>query len=303
MTHNVWVTNRQPAREWTFLAALVAWRDRHKEPGVIFQGDRAVSVSLADGKSRTVSFDPGIPADIVIDVDAIRAHALATDPGVLPPTGRVETVAIDGDTYRVEWLAHETFEKDDWLSRWIVEGNSEVKAKDGRLWVRNLTPEIPSTGTIWFRPELPNHVVVRFRARAVPPAENNAANLNLFLHARESDGSPVRFGRSGSYKEYHQIPNYIVTLVGGCKPGWSRARRDPGFQLLHEADVRSEVGKEYSIVVALQDGRLRYYLDGRRIHDVQDPNPLPAGRFAIRTWSTNAWWDDVEFGRIIEGSK
>ena len=31
------------------------------------------------------------------------------------------------------------------------------------------------------------------------------------------------------------------------------------------------------------------------------PDPLPAGRFAIRTWSTNGWWDDVEFGGLSSG--
>jgi hypothetical protein len=98
---------------------------------------------------------------------------------------------------------------------------------------------------------------------------------------------------------YHEIPNYIVTLTGGFQPGWSRARRDPGFNLLHEADVRSDVGTEYAVALTFQDGRLRYYLDGKRIHDVVDSDPPPAGRFALRTWSTNAIWDDVEFGRLV----
>ena len=206
---------------------------------------------------------------------------------------------IGGDKYEVEWLAKETFDEGSLSGRWVVEGNSEVKVADGRLWVRDILPESGNVATIWFRPELPRDVIVRFRAQAVPPEEENAANLNLFLHARELDGSPLRFGRSGAYKEYHEIPNYIVTFVGGFRPGWSRARRDPGFNLLHEADVRSEVGQEYEIAVTALNGRVRYYVDGRRLHDVQDPEPLPGGWFGLRTWSTNAWWDDVEFGRLL----
>jgi hypothetical protein len=209
-------------------------------------------------------------------------------------------VKLDGDAYEVEWLARETFDRPDWTSRWIAEGSSEVKVADGRLWVRKLDPAARNTATVWFRPELPRNALVRFRAKPVPPEEENAANLNLFLHARELDGRPFRFGRSGDYKEYHGIPNYIVTFVGGCRPGWSRARRDPGFNLLHEAEIRSEVGKEYAIAVTVRDGRLRYYLDGQKIHDILDSEPLPGGRFGIRTWSTNAWWDDVEIGRIVE---
>jgi len=299
MAHNMWITNRQPARQMTFLAALTAWREGQPQPKVAFRGDRAVTVTGANGAARTVSFDPKAPGDITVDVEKIRQHAAATDPTTLPPNGRVETLKLAGDKYRVEWLARETFDRADWPSRWFVEGDSEVAARDGKLWVRKLDPKSRNVATIWYRPELPADAIVRFRAKAVEPAEENAANLNLFLHARERDGSPVRFGRSGQYKEYHAIPNYIVTLVGGCRPGWSRARRDPGFRLLHEADVRSEVGREYRIAVAIQGGRLRYYLDGKRLHDVADPEPLPGGRFAIRTWSTNAWWADIEFGRIL----
>jgi len=298
MAHNIWVTNRQPAREWTLLTALTAWRDGESKPQVSFQGESAVTVSWADGTSQSVSFDPKIAADITADKNVVRAHALSTEPEILPPTGRSESVTLDGDTYNVEWLAHETFDDESWLFRWFAEGNSEVKVEDGKLWVRKLDPETANVATIWFRPELPDDAIVRFRTKAVPPEEKNAANLNLFLHARENDGGEVEFGRNGQYGEYHKFPNYIVTFVGGFRPGWSRARRDPGFNLLHESEVRSEIGQEYEIAVTIQGGRLRYYLDGKLIHDVQDPDPLPGGKFAIRTWSTNAWWDDVEFGRI-----
>lgn len=212
-------------------------------------------------------------------------------------SGEIDTVRLCDDTYRVEWIAKETFDGD--LAQWAIEGDSEVKIEGGKLWVRKRDPKRGNVATVWFRPQLPADAIVRFRAKAVPPEESNAANLNLFLHAREVDGSPVRFGRGGAYKEYHEIPNYIVTFTGGFKAGWSRARRDPGFDLLHHADIRSEVGKEYAIAVTIQGGRLRYYVDGVKIHDVQDAEPLPGGNFAIRTWSTDAWWDDVEFGRVL----
>ncbi|MEA3366788.1 MAG: DUF6250 domain-containing protein, partial [Planctomycetota bacterium] len=299
MAHNVWVTNREPARAWSFLAVLAAWRDGAEAPEIVFDGPRAVRVRTPAGKWRRVSFAPDRPGDVTVDLARIRAHAEATDPTRLPASGRTETVEIGGDAYRVEWLARETFDRPDWVSRWRPEGDSEVSVRDGRLCVRNLDPSTPNVATIWYRPALPANVLVRFRAKAVPPADQNAANVNVFLHAREKDGSPVRFGRTGEYKEYHTIPNYIVTFVGGHRPGWSRARRDPGFHLLHEAEVRSEVGREYRIAVALCDGRLRYYVDGKRLHDVRDPDPLPGGRLAVRTWSTNAWWDDIEIGRLL----
>ena len=211
---------------------------------------------------------------------------------------KIDKVNLSDDTYNVQWVAHDTFDNDESLLRWFVEGDSDFKVSQGKLWVRNPNPEKPNTATIWCCPELPPDLIVRFRAKAVPPAGNNAANLNIILHARELNGSPISFGRSGQYKEYHGFHNYIVTFVGGCRPGWSRIRRNPGFHLLHESDIRSEIGKEYTIAVTIWKGRLRYYIDGQLVHDVQDSQPLTGGRFAIRTWSTDAWWDDIEFGRL-----
>ena len=301
MGHTLWLTNQAPKREWNVMAVLTAAPEGKPLPKVTMLGERAVKVALPDGAPRTVSFDPGVDADISIGLEAMRTHALDTDPSMLPPSGPKETIEIDGDRYTVEWLAKEHFDRDDWVSRWIHEGSSEVSVHDGKLWVRRTVPGQKNTASIWFRPELPQDVLVRLRAKAVGGPEANAANKNLFLHGRELDGGPLRFGRSGDYGEYHEFPNYIVTFTGGYRKGWSRARRDPGFNLLSENPIRSEVDQEYAITLTFQDGRLRYYIDRKKIHDVTDPDPLPGGRFGLRAWTTIGWWDDVEFGKLVKG--
>jgi hypothetical protein len=298
MAHNLWLNSKEPVREWTVLAALSAWREGADAPEVRL-AEREAEIALTESAKTRVSFDRASPGDITVDVEAVRKHGEQTDPVALPPDGQRETLAVDGDVYTVEWLARESFDRDDWVARWFAEGTSEVSVRDGKLWIRGTVPDAKNVATVWYRPELPRNAVVRFRAKAVDRPWDNAANLNLFLHARENDGSPLRFGRSGDYPEYHTFPNYIVTFVGGVRPGWSRARRDPGFNLLHEADVRAVIGSEYAITVTVVEGRLRYYLDGERIHDVQDPEPLPGGRFGIRTWNTDGWWDEVEFGEVM----
>lgn len=185
------------------------------------------------------------------------------------------------------------------MTRWVVEGNSEVQANAGRVIVRKL-PDVATTATLWYQRELPENVFIKYTTKPIPPEDENACNLNAFIHARESDGGHLKFTRSGVYKEYHQIPNYIMTFVGGVMPGWSRLRRDPGFHLVSESEIRSEVGKEYEIIITVLDGRIRCYINGEKIHDFTDPEPLPGGWFGIRTWSTNAWWKDVQFGEINE---
>lgn len=236
---------------------------------------------------------------------ALATIACAASPPKEPAASKpvhADTVAVGGDTYKVDWLHRERFDKA-WASRWTVEGDCEVKAEGGKLWVKGIKVGKINAATIWYKPELPADLIVRFRARVLPPREENSANLNLILSGREASGDPIVFGRSGVYGDYHKFPNYIVTLTGGVQPGWSRVRRNPGFQMLHEANVRSEVGKEYQVAVTVQNGRIRYYLNGHRWHDVKDPSPLPGGKFAIRTWSTNAWWSDVQFGRLLPDKK
>ena len=297
MAHNLWVTNVEPAREWTFLSALTARKETDPAPRVEFTTDKVVEIeSPQDGKT-VVSFDPAVQGDIQVDVEGIRRHAMMTERG-LESIDPAESVTIGDDRYQVRWIAREFFDSA-WLTRWAYEGDSDIRVEDGQLVARKNNTEHRNLVTLWYREELPPNVIVRFKAKPIPPEEENAANLNLFLHASEMDGGPVVFKRTGSYKEYHQIPNYIVTLTGGCKPGWSRLRKNPGFQLLHEVkDMRSEVGKEYEIAVTCQSGRVRYYINGRKIHDYQDPEPLPGGRFGLRSWSTNGRWWDVEFGEL-----
>ena len=162
MAHNVWVTNRQPARQWGLLAVLAAVREDEPIPAITFPSSQAVRLETAAG-SRTVSFDPDVPGDVSIDLAAVRAHAEATAPTSLPCGGPIETVVVDGDAYRVRWLARETF--DAGLTRWAVEGDAEVRIVDGRLQVRKLDPARKTASTIWFRPQLPADVMVRFRTR------------------------------------------------------------------------------------------------------------------------------------------
>ncbi|HUR56708.1 MAG TPA: hypothetical protein VM029_03305, partial [Opitutaceae bacterium] len=105
-------------------------------------------------------------------------------------------------------LARETFADDSWRERWVVEGRAEFSLREGRL-----VAHAPDGATLWLRRPLPANVLIELEAGVDPQVENNAANLNIIVHARENDGSPYRFGRSGEYGEYHKIPNYIVTFT------------------------------------------------------------------------------------------
>ena len=210
------------------------------------------------------------------------------------------SVALDGETWTATELAHETFADAAWRNRWVVEGDAACEARDGHLnIVTSNQPDSKKSATLWWREPLPDNILIEMTAGADLPAEENAANLNLIFHAREPDGRPYQFGRSSAYADYHKIPNYIVTLTGGFQEGWSRVRRDPGFTILsEEKSTRSEPGRTYKIRAMITAGRIRYWLDGRLIHDARDPQPLPGGHFALRTWRSRVWWSDLRIAAL-----
>ncbi len=215
------------------------------------------------------------------------------------PSGEA-ALTVDGETWTATPLAHDDFTDPDWGKRWVLEGNATVEARDGKLSVVTAkSKQVEQVATVWWREALPADVLIELTARATGPIEDNAANVNLFFHARELGGGPYRFGRSGRYADYHTIPNYITTLTGGFQEGWARMRRNPGFNLISEdKTLRSEVGGAYHIRVVIAGGRLRQWINGRLVHDARDPDPLPGGHFALRTWRSHILWSDVKISAL-----
>ncbi|MFA5687565.1 MAG: DUF6250 domain-containing protein [Kiritimatiellales bacterium] len=196
----------------------------------------------------------------------------------------------------------ETFDAS-WTNRWAVEGDSVVTAADGQIKVEKKFPEQVNTATIWLKQKIPADFVIELTAEVFETEAPNAANLNLIFSAHEADDSPVQFTRSGDYPEYHKFPNYIFTLVGGIRPGHSRVRRNPGFNLLSDRqDIRSEPGRVYRIKVVCNAGRIQAFVDDIYLHDVIDPQPLPGGRLALRTWNSTVAWRDIKI-RPLNGNE
>lgn len=226
---------------------------------------------------------------------------LAVSSGLGSEDKITETISFqNGDTMPVEWLAIEHFEDAGWKNRWVVESQGpRVFEENGRLKVRLADENRKQAGvTVWRKDELPADVVIRVRSRTDAQVENNACNLNFFVHTREADGGPLTFGRSGAYEDYHQIPNHLFTFTGGVTPGWSRARRNPGFQLIAEhQDVRSEPGKSHEFLMVFSDDSVRYYLDGEKLYDYVATPPLKGGWFGLRTWFSQVDYDEVWIGR------
>jgi hypothetical protein len=87
MAHNLWVTNKQPAREYQFLTVLAAHPSDAPAPEISFFDTKAAAITGPDHDRKTVSFDASIRADISINVGAVRRHALQTEPEPDPVEG------------------------------------------------------------------------------------------------------------------------------------------------------------------------------------------------------------------------
>jgi len=194
--------------------------------------------------------------------------------------------SLGGDVYRGT-LIQSGFggSTDDWSG----EGPGSFRPEGDRLVIDALEGGY----TCFLKRELPADLLIRYVCKTLPPQGQD--NLNLISHCRGREPGEWPIVELGRYQGYQEFANYIVTFVGDYNeetggrdsPGRTRLRRNPGFQLLAETfEVPCNHGQAYEIVFAVQSGRVRYYLDGRKIFDWQDPEPLPGGHFALRTYKS-----------------
>ncbi len=208
----------------------------------------------------------------------------------------IDTLSVAGDTYHVKWLLKEDFESGKWRENWVLETTkADVEIKEGKLFMT----DYGIGSTLWYKKELPQHIIVKYTTQSERGMTDTKLNFNHFSHARENDGTDLKIGkesgRTGAYVQYHQFTNYIATLTYKH----SRIRKDPGFQLLSDSQVYSEENQVYNVVYTVQKGRVRYYLNDVKVHDVRDAQPLRGGKFGLRTWNTHASWENIEIGLVI----
>lgn len=201
-----------------------------------------------------------------------------------------EEVTLGGERLQVKLLHQEDF--DGVVNRWRFDGRGRVWVEDGRL-------QMDATGvesTAWFTEDMEGDLLIAYEAHILDPVD--AKNINLFFLATAPDGGDIlKLYFTGSYPEYHKVPNYIWTVTGSH----TRLRRDPGFELLSEdRKTLPEPYKTYQLGLTIQDGLIRCYIDHRLIHSHKDANPHKRGKLGFRTFHTRLWWDNLRVYRIVE---
>ena len=227
-----------------------------------------------------------------------------SDHTVVDDQGKIEQVRIGEEEYVVRWHAVETFSDSTWRERWTVETGAgeapgRVWVEDGRLHVDD-PPESEGV-TLWYADPLPADFMLRFRIHRYE--ERPAGTFVVFAAAREPDGAPLRIGaRDGDYETYQARSGLgIRAVLASLTNDHARLRRLPEFNppLASNEAVGTTPGGTYEVVLAVRDGRVRYYLDGTEVYDHTLGDSLSGGHVALRNWHTRAWWDDVAFGEIV----
>lgn len=210
-------------------------------------------------------------------------------------------VNLDGRELELEEVFYDDFSGG--LENWLPEGNAAVAANQGWLEV-----DCGDQGfaTIWCRSEFDGPQVVEYDFRLM--AGSRQSNVNMFLLAGNSDADGIiatTGERDGSYGQYHEFQNYLVTVLNGTSPAKReqlrvRMRLDPGFELTGERWHEPMVfGRVYHMAYLIEPPGLKVFLDGELIGEVTYGKTYTRGLHGLRIWHTHTRYDNFRVSRVV----
>ncbi len=205
---------------------------------------------------------------------------------------------------------------DDGFDQWWVEGAKRTWVDDGRLHVDADAPPGADgcVATVWHRTPVSGNLQVEFDAHCVS-SSIGANNINFFLLYSDPSGKPLEATRDqrvgADYALYHDLNGYIFTFLrdrhfedGKMPNGQAKARfrmrKCPGFNLIDQNydDCGCETAVTYHITITIQDGTLKYDVDGKSYMQATDDQPWREGLIGLRTFCTHLWWDNIKVRRL-----
>lgn len=188
-----------------------------------------------------------------------------------PPHPSVGQSVVPAD---VDW-AHPvyttTFDNDDALADWKMEGGRRMSIVDGRL-VMESDPSGPKPAATdnhlvcWLTKEMPADFLLEFKVR--PQDRTKGLNI-VFFNARglhgESIFDPALKPRSGIFAQYHSgdLNNYHISYWAGER-GTANVRKNAGFQLVatgKDLVVRAPADAFQTIRLYKRGGTIRFIVD------------------------------------------
>jgi hypothetical protein len=195
------------------------------------------------------------------------------------------------------------------LGNWTteLEAGGTVSATNGTL-----TIDVPAGASVWFKSKMTGPVLIEYEATVVSNGGPNdrVSDLNCFWMARDSRSPEDIFGwkRTGKFADYNQLLTYYVG-VGGNTNSTTRFRRyvgDPTIRPLRPGDDLKDaadllVGNVSQKIVLVADGNLiQFYRDGKKLFEMNDPQPYTSGWFAFRTTHSHLVIRDFRVYRLTD---
>lgn len=196
-----------------------------------------------------------------------------------------------------------SLDKRSFSKHWRIESESP----DARVNFLGDTAEIvaPKGLTLWRNEKMAGNTVIEYDACIMADRPGDRlSDLNCFWMASDPGARDIRSRekwRRGVFLNCYTLSLYYVGF-GGNHNSTTRFRRydgdergvaDPKFRpkILKEYTDSAHLlkpGKWYHIKLVCHDGRVQYYVDGERLVDYLDPEPLRSGYFGFRTTAARA---------------
>lgn len=158
----------------------------------------------------------------------------------------------------------------------------------------------PKGLTLWRKDKMKGDVIIEYDACVMKENESDRlSDLNCFWMASDPSASDIWKNlnkRGGKFVNSYALQLYYLGY-GGNHNSTTRFRKYTGDasgisdetkrpKILREftdADNLLQPNKWYHIKIVTNDGRTQYFIDGKRLVDFKDPDPLEEGWFGFRT--------------------
>lgn len=208
---------------------------------------------------------------------------------------------LAGERLQLEEVFYEDFSGG--LERWQAEGDAKTGVNEGWLEVDATAGKVKAA-TIWCRREFTGDQLVEYDFRLASGSVQS--NVNMFLLASRQGGFLESGGaRDGSYGQYHEFPNYLITLLNGTENLDRRERLrlrmrlNPGFRLDDERWYEPlAFGRVYHLAYLVKPPLATVYLDGRPLIRTLYSEKLERGFHGLRTWHTHLYYDNFRVSRV-----
>jgi len=208
---------------------------------------------------------------------------------------------IANKQYNVAVVFEDSFES---LDNWISESNGAIELEKSTLtWdCFGKKGDRLGQGTLWCKQYFEGPTITECHVVSLEGADN----INFFYYAEEKTKGLLKTSdmRDGSYKQYHDLQNYIVTYLLSDLPQWRiRFRKCPGFNLISESyvDLPKEKGIRHKVTTIIEkSGLISFYRDDVLLHSYQDSSPYLKGYHGLRTWNSKIQYSDFRVFSILQ---